>query len=415
LFYRGQVEQAAALLEKEAAGAGKDRDAIALDLAMVQLFAGRPEEAERTLREVRDSFDYLEQKDAAEVALSYLTDDTRRAYAGEDYEKILIRVMLAMTNLMRDGADAEAYSLQVTAKQEQIVQDGTKLADENPKLAYQRVAIGPYLHGVLREATHGNYDDAQRAFATVVSWQPGFQPGAADLQRVTDGRHSAPGNGVLYVFALVGRGPYKEEFDEIPTSAAMLVADRIISATGKHSLPPTLAPIKVPKVVKCPNRVDRVLVNVGGQPVGTTDVIADVGQMAAQQYDAIYPYVLGRAVARRALKKAAVYAVKEQMGGYNEWVNLALDAAGVAWEATEAADTRCWALLPDKIEVLRVELPAGQHEVELRPASGIVPIGPPEKMRARIEDGRNTYMLAFCPDTAFAGRVLLSGNSPPSL
>jgi hypothetical protein len=315
-----------------------------------------------------------------------------------------------MTNLMRDGADAEAYSLQVTAKQEQIVEGGTRLADNNPKLAYKRVAIGPYLHGVLREATHGNYDDAQRAFATVVSWQPGFAPGTADLQRVTEGRHSAPGHGVVYVFAFVGRGPYKEEFDEIPTSAAMLVADRIISMTGKHTLPPTLAPIKVPKVITRTNRVDCVLVNVGGRPVGTTEVLTDVGEMAAQQYDAIYPYVLGRAVARRAIKKAAVYAVKEQMGGYNGWINLALDAAGVAWEATESADTRCWGLLPDKIEVLRVELPAGQHEIELRPAAGIVPIGSPAKALVNVEDGRNTYMLAFCPDAAFAGRVLVSGH-----
>ena len=38
---------------------------------------------------------------------------------------------------------------------------------------------------------------------------------------------------------------------------------------------------------------------------------------------------------------------------------LALDVAGVVWEATESADTRCWGLLPDKIQVMRLELPAG--------------------------------------------------------
>jgi len=42
---------------------------------------------------------------------------------------------------------------------------------------------------------------------------------------------------------------------------------------------------------------------------------------------------------------------------------LAVDLAGVAWEATESADTRCWGLLPDQIQVLRVELPAGRHEI----------------------------------------------------
>src|SRR5437762_7656638 len=51
--------------------------------------------AERTLREVRDHFDHLEGPDVAEKTLSFLTDDNSRAYAGEDYEKILIRAFLA--------------------------------------------------------------------------------------------------------------------------------------------------------------------------------------------------------------------------------------------------------------------------------------------------------------------------------
>lgn len=410
LYYYGQVDQAAAQLEKSLSHAGKDADVISLDLATAELFAGHPDRAEQRLREVRDRFDYLEQKDVTEAALSYVLDDNQRAYAGEDYEKVLIRVMLALANLMRDGGDAEAYSLQATAKQQEIIEGGAKLGDENPKASYQRVAVGAYLHGVLREATHGNYDDAQRAFATVVSWQPGFSPGGSDLQRVREGRHSAPGNGVLYVFALVGRGPYKRQVSEVPTSAAMLIADRILSAVGKQSLPPTLAPIQVPQVVTSENQVDRVLVSVGGQPAGTTETVTDVGQLAVQQYQAIYPHVLGRAVARRAVKKAAIYAVKEQIAGLNAMGSLALDAAGVAWEATETADTRCWALLPDTIQVLRLELPAGEHTLGLRPCRGPVPIGGEAPFSVRIEDGRNSYALASFPDTRIAGKVLVSGG-----
>jgi hypothetical protein len=317
-------------------------------------------------------------------------------------------VVLALANLMGDGGDAEAYSLQAGAKQEQIIEAGKQLADDNPKNAYRRVAVGAYLHGVLREATHGNYDDAERSFATVVSWQPDFSAGGFDLQRVREGRHSAPGNGVLYLFAFVGRGPYKREVSEIPTSTAMLIADRILSATGKHSLPPTLAAIKVPQVVTSENRLDRILVHVDGRPAGATETITDVGQLAVQQYQAVYPYVLARAVARRAVKKAAVYAVKDQVDGLNAWASLGMDAAGVVWEALESADTRCWALLPDRIQVLRVELPGGQHTVALRPAQGPIPLGGETRVTVAIEDGRNCYALACCPDASFAGQVLVS-------
>jgi hypothetical protein len=408
LYFGGQAEQAVLEFEKLLPKAGKDRDVVELDLAMAQLFTGRPAVAEQTLREVRDRFDHLEQNDLAEATLSYLLDDNQRSYAGEDYEKVLIRVMLALANLMGDGVDAEAYCLQAGAKQQQLIEAGAGLAEENPKNAYRRVAAGAYLHGVLREATHGHYDAAERAFATVVSWQPGFSAGGFDLQRVRQGRHSAPGNGVLYLFALVGRGPYKRQVSEIPTSQAMFVADRIISAVGKHSLPPTLAPIKVPQVVTSENRLDRVLVQIDGRPVGATETITDVGQLAVQQYQAVYPYVLGRAVARRAVKKAAVYAVKEQVDDLNVWASLAMDAAGVVWEATESADTRCWSLLPDTIQVLRVELPAGQHHVALRPGWGAIPLGGEAHVTVAIEDGRNCYALACCPDPRFVGQILVS-------
>jgi len=410
LYFRGQAEQAAGQLEEFLPRAGKERDVAELDLALAQLFAGRPAQAEQTLRQVRDRFDYLEQEDLAEAVLSYVTDDNQRAYAGEDYEKVLLRVTLALANLMGDGGDAEAYSLQVNAKQQQIIEAGGKLDDANPKGGYPRVAVGAYLHGVLREATHGNYDDAERAFATVVSWQPDFPAGEFDLQRVRQGVHSAPGHGVLYLFAFVGRGPYKREVSEIPTSQAMLIADRIISAVGEHSIPPTLAPIKVPQLVTSENRLDRLMVEVDGQPAGVTQTVTDVGQLAVQQYQAIYPHILGRAVARRAVKKAAVYAVKEQVDGLNVWASLAMDAAGVVWEATESADTRCWALLPDKIQVLRLELPAGRHRVALRPAQGQIPLGGAAQVTVPIEDGRNAYALVCCPDTQFAGQILVSGR-----
>ena len=217
---------------------------------------------------------------------------------------------------------------------------------------------------------------------------------------------------MLYVFAFVGRGPYKEEASEVPTTQAQFIAEAILMAAGKRTLPPIPTPVKVPLVVRSANRVERVLVGVDGQPAGATETITDVGQLAVQQYQAVYPYVIARAVARRAVKTAAVVAVKEGTGG-NGWVGLAMEAAGVAWEASESADTRCWALLPDTIQVLRVELPAGAHRLTLRPGRAATPIGPEALTTVAIEDGRNTYALVCCPDTRVAGQVLVSGTANP--
>ena len=297
--------------------------------------------------------------------------------------------------------------MQVTQKQQQIIEAGLDKHGENPKLAYKQVALGPYIHGLIREETHSNYDDVARASATVVSWQPDFAYARTDLERAQHGHHSAPGNGVLYVFTLVGRGPYKVETIELPSTVALLVADRILSNNSTYSLPPTIAPIKVPKVVAPQSNISFVRVTADGREVGGTATITDVSRMAVEQYEAIYPRVIGTAVVRRIVKKSVIYGTKEAIGRgkQNTLLDLGLDAVGVAWEATESADTRCWGLLPDKIQVLRVELPAGPHQIALQ-SVGPWGNGNPEKQNVTITNGHNTYLLANFPDSKLVGKIL---------
>jgi len=409
-FYSNQLAAASAAATEARQKSRAQADVLQLDQALIELAAGNAQESERLLREVRDRFDSLEGPAAGEAALSYLTDDNRRAYDGEDYEKVLIRAFLALANLMHDGSDAEAYSLQLIDKQEQIIAAAAKPEQENPKANYQRVALAPYLRGVLREATHRDYDDAERSYTSVVSWQPQFQSGQADLARAAHGTHSRPGHGVAIVFALTGRGPHKIEAIEVPSSAALLVAGEIVSAVGHQTVPPNVAPVKVPLVVAQESRVHSVGVGVGNQPLGTTETITDVTQLAALQYQAIYPQVIARAVARRCLKKGALYGAKEATGVQKgSLTGLAYDLAGIAWEATESADLRCWSLLPDKIQVFRLELPAGEHDLSLRPlGQANTPLASAATRRIRIADGRNTYVLASFPDGPLIGQVLVS-------
>jgi hypothetical protein len=413
-FYANSLASAQADIDKGLQkGKGKgDDDVLKLEKSMVLLASGKAAESEQLLREVRDRFDYLEQKSVAEGALSFLTDDNAKSYAGEDYEKVLIRTFLALSNLMQDGGDAEAYTLQAADKQQQIIEAAVESDGKNPKASYQQVALGPYIRASLREQTHRDFDDVARSREMVVNWQPEFTPGRFDLERAVHGRHSEPGHGVLYVFTLVGRGPYKEEVAELPSQVALLIADQIISATGKHTLPPTIAPIKVPKVIPSVNLIRSVNVSVDGQQRGPTETITDIGRMATEQYEAVYPQIVAKAIVRRVVKKGIIYTAKEVSGMQKGSLeSLALDVVGVAWEATEAADTRCWGLLPDKIQVLRVELPAGEHEIDLQPIGRHDRLmGSVTNRKVTIADGRNTYLMAMFPDTKLVGNVLVSGE-----
>ncbi|MEX0714553.1 MAG: hypothetical protein WD278_19610, partial [Pirellulales bacterium] len=107
-----------------------------------------------------------------------------------------------------------------------------------------------------------------------------------------------------------------------------------------------------------------------------------------------------------------VYGVKEAADVRGDsLLNLALDVGGIAWEATEAADTRCWGLLPRSIQVVRVELPAGEHTVALQAASRGYPRGRIYRQTVQIQDGRNTYLLANFPAAALAGKILVGPGS----
>ncbi len=155
-------------------------------------------------------------------------------------------------------------------------------------------------------------------------------------------------------------------------------------------------------------------VSVDHRPAGATATITDVGRLAVEQYKAIYAQVVVRAVLRRAAKEAILYGAEEGLkktAGNNSLAKFGIEVGGLlgglAWEGSESADCRCWGLLPERIQVLRLEMPAGVHRIGLRADAGFVPPAEQEKT-VRIDDGRNTYLLATFADGRLIGNILSS-------
>ncbi len=424
-FYRGNLTSARKQLSKLSEKHHKDTSVLELDLAMLDLVEGRPQEAEQRLRQTRDEWDRMEQASLAEAAMSAVRDDQSRAYAGEDYEKVLLRVFLTLSSLMGDGIDAESYSLQTLKKHQEILERAQKSerSSRNEKRDsnagdeqfdegrfaphYCIPAIAPYLRGVLREATYSNYDDALRSYRQALELQPTAEFLLGDIQRVTTGTHSAPGHGVLYVFAMVGRGPTKIEVDAPVTTNALLLADQILSQFSEYSLPPTLAPVKVPGVQSPPKPFDLIGIQTGSLAT-TTLPITDLHVLAENAVQANMSKTIARAVVRRLLKKGAMVGAKDRLAADSDIASLALDIAGVAWEATESADTRCWGVLPREIQVARIELPEGIHEISLEPITAGRPVGPLQTQAVQISSGKNHYLLGYWPGATPIGGLQLS-------
>ena len=161
----------------------------------------------------------------------------------------------------------------------------------------------------------------------------------------------------------------------------------------------------MPDIALPPTDVDAVGVSVAGAAIGPTYSIADVGQLALDSYRANRNAIVARAVARRVIKKATVAAAKETMKT-DGLASVGMDIAGIAWEATEGADTRCWGLLPNDIQVMRIETPKGTPSIQLTPLRGGRPVGPSKQIDVTVIDGRNTYVLCWFPDARSQSQVI---------
>jgi len=412
-FYNGDVAASLAQTDPETKKRSHDANVLQLDRAIVQLTSGEPAAAEQTLRLVRDKFDQLEDKSYINQAKSLFTDDRQLNYAGEEYERILIRVMLGLSNLMHDGGDVAAYALQVTAKQQQLLREAQKKNEIEPASHVdvtpltKQLAIGSYMRAAVLETSPLDYDDVERCRVQVANWQPDFRDAKIDLARAETGQHSKPDHGVVYVFTLVGEGPYKVEAVEAPTTVALLIADRILSAAGDHELPPNIAPVKIPVVVRPPQRIDHVALSEQDQVLGNTATIMNVSELAVEQNRLDRDRRIAMAVARRITKKATVYAAKDRMNVESSpHLDLLLTIAGVAWEASERADTRCWSLLPDRIQVARLELPVGHHQLTLTPQLKSSLPGEPTTIDVEVLNGRTSFVLGCFPNDRAVGQPL---------
>jgi hypothetical protein len=371
-----------------------------LERSMTELALLRPQDAEAELRRARDRLDDLAgSTSATEWLASVMLDDRQLDYTGADYEHVLVRAMLAIANLLSGGGDAEAYAIQVLQRQLEIMNSFEQNGD-NPKLRYKLVAFGSYLRGILNDDDPVRLGVAREAFGRAVELEPECRVAQEALERVTSGRHSAPGNGVVHVLALVGRAPFRVERDERASKTALALAQLIWALSRDRVTFPAITDVKVPALAIHRDNPAVAYVGVDGQTVGQTETVTDVDQLAIAEFSAMHDNIVARAVLRRAFKIVVTEGVKEVVNPARRnhepdpLVDLAISLGGLLWTGVESADLRCWSLLPARFQALRIELPAGDHEITLSTGGGAPAT---QSVRVRVRDGFNTYVVGLLP------------------
>jgi len=411
-YWRGDYQSAWRQLQEVREDYADDRHLYDMELAVIANAVADPDAAVAALREARDRLDELGGRGFYESFAAMMLDDRSLDYEGADYEKVLVRAMLACSDLMIDGKDAVAYSLQVLERQQEIMDAFEDTTGRRPKHDYKLVAFGSYLRAIILDENPRDRAAAAREFRKVVEMEPGFRNGKEDLERAERGWHCDKGNGVVHVLALVGRGPFRVEVRERASANAIGIA-QVIWNHNHHREPliVNLTPIPIPALAFHPDNPDAVHVSVDGQDRGTTATITNVDEIASAEFRAMHDYIVARAVLRRMLKVMIVEASKEAVEHSGEdhydkhgW-RLLIDLFGLIWTASERADLRCWSLLPQTFQVARLEVPAGDHEFVLRAGRNGLPTGAPQRVGVHVRDGYNTYVLALAPT--------LGGGPPP--
>ncbi|MCY2962006.1 MAG: hypothetical protein NTY35_17755 [Planctomycetota bacterium] len=383
--------------------------------SMARLAAGDTDGSIELLRRSRDVLASRYQgSDIAGWLAAGLTDDTVLQYNGADYEHVLTPAFLALFDLLEGGQDAYAYALQVGEVQETIL--GSTFGDDvdgkgngyNPRKTYQRVPVGAYVEGLVRER-EGYSSEAFKAYERARDWGGASPICVEACERTSNGVYAPAGHGVVHVFRFAGRGPRLVQGTSPITDSALFLANIGSIVIGENVGTLGQMNVPVPVVMADTGSIPELEIREGGEVVGRTSTLLDVAGVAAQQVEANMPWILARAAIRRGAKAVAAKVVQDAVDKNNPndsgFGLLAGIFTNLALTVGEKADTRNWTSLPARFQVARFALSEGTHDLDL--SGGM-------RASVRVASGKDSYVVIVQPDIARPGAVLTDVYSRPA-
>jgi len=411
----GNPAEGVVILEKTQGVYGSRSEALYLmDKGMLQHLAGHYTDSIQSLSKAEAlTEDFSTHRIRSEVE-AFLTSDNALPYEGEEFEKVLLNVLMAV-NYAQLGLWDEAL---VEARK--VDHKLTVLSDRNQqRMTYSKDALARYLSGILYEAA----GDMSNAFVSYRLAFDAFQQYGKtygltapdllrqDLLRVSDAlglaqeheeyrqafhgttwqaESASQGSGEIIFITYAGRAPVKRDiFVDIPFSAdalGLILAtkryDRRYSGDHRaaesilYGLNGRIVRLAVPQFV--PRRsgiafTEAVIAGGGSRYASRSAVMEDITAIAAKDLEERLLRTMVKAVARAAWKYALVEAVRvgvREAVGQKDGGALAGAVAGAMARmvavASEEADKRSWATLPDRVHVGRLKVPPGTYDVELR-------------------------------------------------
>lgn len=347
-----------ALVEAEKRGEG-DYVMANMNLGMLRRLVGDYKGSNQALERAKKRIEELYTTSITQAAGMVIINDETMDFAGDAYEKVLVHLYKASNYLdmgMPDSARVEVLQSQVKMNEWNEPKDETPfihyfsgiiyemLGEPDEALVSYRKAVNAYKitrskHGLSVPRSLQN--DLLRLLSDARMWNE-FKQYQREFGLSDWSAHENRGNGELVVIMHNGLVPVR-------TQQVIRTWSNELSLNVKIALPTYSQP---------PRYLNQVRVTVDDQRT-MMETVSNIDGLARASLQEDMPAITARALARAVVKKKSEREAKEQGGMLGQLAMFAVN------QATEIADTRCWDTLPQAIQMTRISLPQGNHQVKL--------------------------------------------------
>lgn len=353
-----------------------------LDEGITFHLAGRYLESNKSFSRAESIMDELYTKSLSKEAASFLISDNTVPYRGEDFERAMVNLFMALNYAALGGWENSLVEARKVDSKLMVI---NSKYDEDKKNVYKEDGFIRFLMGTLYEAD-GELNDAFISYRKAeeiyrADYLPnygvrppdflienlltaaegmGFHQEMGEIQGVyphVTSRNLAEKRGIAEVFFIHYNGIGPEKVEDF---FATRMADGYVMKMA------------YPRFVKKNFQISHgkiTLRNVQTGPFAPfpTVLMEDIGAIATTNLDNRINRIKAKAIARATTKylasKAAEKAARDEGG---EWAGFFVKVAtNIASVATEQADIRHWRLLPAEIRVGRTVIPPGEYSGEI--------------------------------------------------
>lgn len=348
----------------------KEKDQVLLNLehGLVNHFAANYRESSNYFTQAEHQIEDLFTKSVSRAVQSFVVNDNSLAYDGEDYEDIYLNVFKGLNYIHLndlDGALVEVRRVSYKLSQlnekynglvESLSQRDTTSTDSDKwktgKTNFTNSALGHYLSTILFAKTNKpdnariEYENLMKAYEEQSSIYKFDRPSEEELQQLT-----RPDSYNVLVQAFAGRAPTKKQVDT-----------RIY-----HEETDTYLKFSLPELEIYPTQVSSITIKIDGGQAIPLQLIEEMDEVAKEVYKVKEPIIYARTIVRVALKALAANRATKAAENQDAALGAVVNILGkVAQETSEKADLRSWQTMPGKAYAIVLDLPAGEHTVQVQ-------------------------------------------------